>query len=245
MSFHDVNWSSETFLQYHLNQWQKPKESTIVFADFIRDFLVDADSVVDLGCGTGAATAFLARSFTNTKWIGIDSNEKLVTVANDLASNLALDNLSFENGDFVSSPLRPSLGNAISLQTLSWLPDFNGALSNVLSTLKPSWFAFSSLFYEGDISAMTRVYLHKTHEVVHYNTISLPSLSRLAEDLGYSISKYHPFDIPIALSKPSNQDIMGTYTLDVAENESHNSRRIQISGPVLMSWYNVCLVSNH
>lgn len=245
MKLDQMDWANESSLKYHLTQWKEPKQSTLAFAEFINQFLVGSKSVIDLGCGTGAATGFLAKQFDEIQWIGLDSNQTLIAIAREMTENSDIKNLRFTQGDFVSSPINLSCSGAVSLQTLSWVPDFDQALTNILTTLQPAWFAFSSLFYAGDISAITKVYLHKTNEVVHYNTISLPQVTRLAAGVGYQVIEYVPFDIPISLPQPSNWDSMGTYTLNVVENENRGLRKIQISGPVLMSWYNVCLMKIH
>jgi hypothetical protein len=48
---------------------------------------------------------------------------------------------------------------------------------------------------------------------------------------GYEDFVFQPFNIDIDLPKPAH-DGMGTYT-----EQLENGQRIQISGPVFMSWY--------
>lgn len=48
-------------LGYHLSQWRNPKRSTEQFEQFISTQLRDSGRAMDLGCGAGAATAYIAR----------------------------------------------------------------------------------------------------------------------------------------------------------------------------------------
>jgi len=128
-----------------------------------------------------------------------------------------------------------SYDGVISLQTISWLEHFRGAFRNVFFNLNPSWFALSSLFYEGNISAYTQVHEYESGKVFSYNTYSITQVKAFAEKYGYSLVKYKPFDISVDLPKPESSDLMGTFTQQIVRNDAVT--RLQISGPLLMSWY--------
>lgn len=59
--------------------------------------MIDRSSIiVDIGCGTGAATHFIAKSSPLTKVIGIDSDFVLIENAKNVTKEIPLPNLDFE-----------------------------------------------------------------------------------------------------------------------------------------------------
>ena len=49
----------------------------------------------------------------------------------------------------------------ISLQNLSWPPDYEMPLKAIFKNINPNWLAITSLFYEGDITCRIEVEEHK------------------------------------------------------------------------------------
>ena len=68
---------------------------------------------------------------------------------------------------------------------------------------------------------------------------SLKELNRLAVQNGYEIVRADRYNIEIDIPKPTNMDLMGTFTEKV--EGSLGNRRLQISGPLLMNWYFVLI----
>ena len=67
--------------------------SLIVPFEIIEKYVPKEGIVVDLGCGFGSFTNFLAIQSTNRKVIGIDLNEKRILLANKIFGHLS--NLNF------------------------------------------------------------------------------------------------------------------------------------------------------
>jgi hypothetical protein len=107
--------------------------------------------------------------------------------------------------------------------------------------MNPNWIALTSMFYEGDITCRTEVDEHKRNRKSFYNVYSLPAISRLCEAEGYDLTMSTPFEIDIDIDRPRDLDIMGTYTKRVVSNNANKFERLQISGPLLMSWYMVLI----
>jgi trans-aconitate methyltransferase len=234
----------ESGLQYHLSQWQNPKQSTKAFEDFLRTTLPDTLSVIDIGCGTGAATAYIAARNSEIAFTGLDYSKELVSIANEIASKRALRNLTFETADWFNLSPDKQADGVISLQSLSWLPEFERPLGQIFSKLKPQWIALTSLFYEGDITCRVEVEEHKrNNRRSFYNVYSLPSISRFCQLHNYHLTRFAPFKIDIDILKPNDIDFMSTYTLRVNE-KSEDPQRIQISGPLLMNWYMILIELN-
>jgi ubiquinone/menaquinone biosynthesis C-methylase UbiE len=230
-------------MDYHLNQYRTQKASTLLFAEFIRDYVKDNQKIIDLGTGAGAALSYLASVYKNTTFLGIDLEDSLIEHANQNRLTDSDDgSVRFETGDVFNLKEFESISpeGVISLQALSWLSDYKQPMEQVYEVLKPKWIAVTSLFYEGWISAKTVITEHKREKTTFYNTICLPEFEKHANDFKYKLKKVERFDINIDLPKPIDSDFMGTYTKTVS-SESRNER-LQISGPLLMNWYSVSLV---
>jgi SAM-dependent methyltransferase len=230
-----TSWSDANALPYHLIQWERTKESTKEFVHFLSSELESPGHFLDLGCGGGAATYTLSQFSRDSSWTGIDLDKNLVSVANRLANEKGVPNLKFLEADLCNFGSANIFDGVVSLQTVSWLDDFRPAFSNVFKNLRPKWFAVTSIFFEGDISAYTKVKEHRTKRSVHYNTYSIPEVKRFAREMGYDLQKKQKSEIPLDLVKPTDLDVMGTYT--VRPDNFEKQGRLQISGPLLMSWY--------
>jgi SAM-dependent methyltransferase len=228
----------ESAFRYHLSQWETPKRSTLHFHKFAADALASSRQVVDLGCGAGAATAYLATATPACRFTGIDLSAELVDTANAVAARRGLGNLRFESDDWYRLRERRGVDGVVSLQTLSWLPDYEAPLRIVFERIAPRWIALSSLFYPGDISCRIEVTEHTRARQTFYNVYAMPAIARFCADFGYRITKSDPFEIDIDIPEPENRDLMGTYTLRV--DGGGPSHRLQVSGPLLMNWH--CLL---
>lgn len=222
---------SDAERHYHLAQWDLPKESTKTFASFIAEKMESTSEVADLCCGGGAPTAYLAARFPMAKFLGLDLNDGLI---HDAKAKEGVPNLSFGVMD-ATAPKGVLSDGVVSMHSISWFPRFEMLLGPVLELIKPKWAAFSSLFYEGDISSVNVVTEHTTGREMYYNVYALPAISRFCEERGYELTRAEPFDISFDLER-DNPDVMGTYTEVLS-----SGRRLQISGPLLMPWYNVLI----
>lgn len=227
----------ESAYLYHLSQWVSQKQSTKHFADFLGERLYKALRVIDLGCGAGAATFYLAKRSPLTSFTGIDYSDELISCANELAIKNKANNLIFKTGDWFKLEEKYEVDGVVSLQTLSWLPEFEKPLIEIFGKLHPNWLAVSSLFYEGDISCVVNVNEHARNKQSFYNVYSIPAVREFAEKHGYKLIKKSKFQIDIDIEKPMNSDSMGTYTLLICKDKGPDNERLQISGPLLMNWW--------
>lgn len=226
-------------LEYHKKQWSETKESTKFFYRFIQAELEKCRLVVDLGCGAGATTAFLADKKLSADFVGIDISSDLIEIANCVVDEKKILNLSFETDDILHLNKRQGVDMVVSQQTLSWLSNIDDPLVQIFEKLSPHIIAISSLFYEGEISCKIEVTEHlRENPISFYNVYSIPAVDRLAQRYGYKVSKIEPFKIGIDLPQPSDPNFMGTYTKSVLKQQNVGElERIQISGPLLMNWY--------
>jgi ubiquinone/menaquinone biosynthesis C-methylase UbiE len=225
----------ENGYHYHKIQWDTPKRSTIAFESFANNHLASSNSVIDMGAGAGASTGSLASKYKNAHFTAFDYSNELTQIGNNIALEKGIKNLSFKQGDWFNLEETNEYDGCISLQTLSWLPDYQQPLQAIFRKIKPQWLGMTSLFYEGDITCRIEVEEHTKSKKCFYNVYSIPAISRLCNAEGYSLVKVSPFDIDIDIEKPNNLNIMGTYTRKLVND--NNQQRIQISGPLLMNWY--------
>lgn len=232
-------WStvSASALLYHTTQWDTPKRSTVAFGEFCRNVLGSSKAVLDLGAGTGAPTAFLAEQFSDVNFTACDYSHDLVDIGRTLSRERNLSNLSFAQGDWFNLEETEGYDGVISLQTLSWLPEYQRPLQEIMTKIKPRWIGLTSLFYEGDISCTIEINEHKNDRKTFYNVYSIPDVERFLSNNGYGISRFERFHIDIDIDKPANPDYMGTYTRRVFDSQDAEGERLQISGPLLMNWY--------
>ena len=206
-------------LAFHLRQ-AEPYRSTVHFASFARPWLATSNHIIDLGCGAGQATGYLAEQFPQAEFLGIDVSPKLVELARQQAPTA-----SFITGD-MHSLMHRSADGVISLATLSWMPGFEEPLHQITEKIHPKWMAFSALIYHGDISAQIVVDEPKRPRKSYYNIYSAKQIQKFLMASGYYLKKAEPFVIDIDLPKPADDDLMKSYTCGKAI----------FSGPLYLPW---------
>eukprot|EP01125_Pyxidicula_operculata_P013153 TRINITY_DN4352_c0_g1_i2.p1 TRINITY_DN4352_c0_g1~~TRINITY_DN4352_c0_g1_i2.p1 ORF type:complete len:115 (+),score=15.47 TRINITY_DN4352_c0_g1_i2:65-409(+) len=90
---------------YASNDWV-PKEPT-TFANWVREYLNDKSSVVELGCGNGRDSLYFAREGIS-KILAIDISHSTIDKLNDSVNHLP--NVNFKNTDFTKLPPKNELG---------------------------------------------------------------------------------------------------------------------------------------
>jgi 2-polyprenyl-3-methyl-5-hydroxy-6-metoxy-1,4-benzoquinol methylase len=222
-------------MEYHSMQWLVPKESTKNLLHLLNPWLEKSNKVIDIGCGAGAVTAYLAKSHPDVKFLGIDKEKPLVRMGTEKSELLKIRNLAFKSGDILRLKREYEADGVILVQTISHLNDFLLPMDNIFKKVKPKWIALTGFFYKGEISLYTIVKEHKKNRSVYYNTYSTNRFDQFCNSRGYKIIVNEPFDITIDLEKPSDPDVMGSYTEKVTKYDG-STHRMQISGPFLQNW---------
>jgi SAM-dependent methyltransferase len=230
------------FNDYFDRQFREPYRSTVAFCNWLEAtgvLRVDSEQkILDIGTGKGANVYYMGKRYPYSQFVGIDINKGFIREGDAFLRNAGLTNCRLRYGDLYDLPEEIVINRfdgIISYQTLSWLPDFRVPLINFMK-LKPKWIAVTSLFYEGNVNA--RIEIEQYEELgpepmrrTFYNVYSLPLVRRLFEQNGFTRFYYTPFEIDIDLAQQESH-LMRTHT-----EKLENGKRIQISGPVLMSWY--------
>jgi SAM-dependent methyltransferase len=106
----------------------------IFYSAHVSEIVRPGDTVLDLGCGPANALAWFARLNPETRFIGMDLSEAMLTRARERVAALRLDNVEFVHGDITN--LRRfrtgSIDAVTSTMALHHLPDL-ASLSRTLS----------------------------------------------------------------------------------------------------------------
>jgi tRNA G46 methylase TrmB len=92
-------WIDSKSLEYHNVQWTEPKESTKAFSKLISPWMTESKKVVDIGCGAGAATAYLALINPKVNFTGLDYEKYLMAEATRRSKSANVKNVDFQVGD--------------------------------------------------------------------------------------------------------------------------------------------------
>lgn len=192
--------------------------------------------VVDVACGTGSETAWLAQRYPHLKFLGIDLELHLIHAATTRYA--AIENLSFRQGDlFDGRNLQKDEDfRAVWLsQTLSWLPWWEEALLSLIKT-SATRFAISTLAWDSPHSSQVVHFLVEagTGRVspVNYNVYSIPVISEFMASAGFLEKLVLPFEIDIDLEKPAASTGFGSYTV-----RADDGRRMIFSSWQHLPWH--------
>jgi len=230
-------WTDESQLAYHTRQFDRPYRSTVHLDTFLSRLSLRGGEALDVACGAGANIMYLSRSLRGFRWTGLDlAGDMLFPVAREHFAEAGLD-VSLVTGDLFD--LDQALGGrsydlVMLLQTLSWLPDHERALAQLLGATKPGgWLVLSALFAEADVDTECLVYDHAVVPELppyHINVYSLRRIRAFCEMHGCREFRAQPFDIDIDLPRPDSGGL-GTFTQTM-----QSGRRMQFTGPVYLPW---------
>ena len=173
---------------YADRQFKTTYRSTIKFCDWLEQLGVlnpkSKLNILDIGTGKGANLYYMQQRFSNCQYIGLDINNDYVQDGNAFFESQKIRNCKLENGDLYnldSEKYADRFEGIISIQTLSWLPEYEKALNEIIK-LNPDWISLTSLFYEGLIDCKIEIISYKSPQdknsfrTISYNTYSLPRI---------------------------------------------------------------------
>ncbi len=219
---------------------ETPKHSTVALDRFLtkHDCLRPGTEVLDLGTAAGTNVAYLGSMHPETKFLGTDYNAALIEVGGRMLSEKGIKNAALEAADWFDLPAgyRERFDGVFNVHTLCCFKHLEPALDAIIK-LRPRWFAFNSLFYEGPLDVLIHIRSHVPPLVADddpdgdFNTFSLPQMQRYVAERGYTDFFFERFAIPVDLPRPKNGE-RGTFTARTEMEE-----RSQFSGPVYLPWY--------
>lgn len=90
------------------------------------------ERVLDVGCGDGKITAWIAEQFSDGLVTGVDVSDSMIQFA---SNHYVSDNLTFFKGDASSLQFNEEFDVALSFSTLHWVLDQEGALKSIYNAL--------------------------------------------------------------------------------------------------------------
>lgn len=216
-----------------------PYRSTVVLEKYGTDlgfFSLTRESViVDLACGTGSETAWLAKRHPELHFVGLDQEPRFVAAAIERYGSTA--NVSYECGD-----LRHPPPNVLSMQpqriwmsqTLSWLPWKSAFIEGLRAFEHVTGVLLSTLAWAGPFDSEVTHLVPRpgTAEVerLAYNVFSLQGLASDFRDIGFRNFHSVPFSMDVDLLPPSEPGL-GSYTVRIETGE-----RLTFSGWQVLPW---------
>ena len=97
--------------------------------------------LLDVGCGAGHTTLFLARRYPELELVGVDLSEEMLQLAREEGGGLA--NLSFQQGDAQQLPFRDnSFDLVMSLASIKHWPQQQRGVAELYRVLRPGGHCF-------------------------------------------------------------------------------------------------------
>lgn len=116
----------------------------------------DGDTVLDVGSGTGALTAAVAKAAPSSPIVGIDPSAPYVALARSQHGNARI---RFEVGDAQSMTFGPaSFDRTLSLLVVNFIPDARKALGEMIRVTRPKGTIAAAVWDYGEGMAMLRVF---------------------------------------------------------------------------------------
>jgi trans-aconitate methyltransferase len=126
------NWNAQDYAKNSQNQFQWAKELIPKLK------LLGNEALLDIGCGDGKITAELAGYLPEGKAVGVDSSEKMITLAQTSFPQKEYANLSFQVMDARKLTFHGEFDVVFSNAALHWVVDQKSVLEGVKRSLKPS-----------------------------------------------------------------------------------------------------------
>ena len=213
-----------SYKNYNIRQHKKIYGSTVDFIKFIEKHVdLNKKNIIDLACGGGANTIFLAKKYPRSTFLGIDYDKQQITTADKFIKklkNISFKNDLWQNINLHKNFIKKNKGGLISFQSLSFI---DMPISNLLKKLNKRSFpflAFSSLFYEGKCNYKIYVNDFSKSEFTqgYYNIHSAHTLKKILKENGYKKFKFEKFNIKYNLVMPKHGG-MQSYTRKLKSNK--------------------------
>lgn len=109
------------------------------FLEEIEQYLPNSGTILDLGCGFGLFSLYMAAAKLNARVIGLDVNARRLQIARDAAAKLGIRNASFVQQDLRDWRPDQTIAGAYALDIFHHLPVENGnrLLNDLFARLAP------------------------------------------------------------------------------------------------------------
>ncbi len=144
-------WNPEEYQASSSNQ-KKWGEELLSKIDFIKGY----EKVLDIGCGDGKITAYIAQKVPQGFVVGIDSSEDMINLAKRNFPSNTHSNLVFIVKDAREIDFEEEFDIVFSNACLHWIVDHLPVLEKIKRTLKPSGKIFLQMGGKGNAAEVIR-----------------------------------------------------------------------------------------
>lgn len=148
---------SQEFVQNLSRAAQQPS------VNFLIPHLIPGQRLLDVGCGPGFLSARLADAIAPGEMAGIDFEPSQIAIAQEVAAQYGLENVTFQVADAMKLPFEDSSFDVVHLGgVLLHVPDIGGALAEAKRVLRPGGLVgcrdlmLESSFVHPELGAMRR-----------------------------------------------------------------------------------------
>jgi trans-aconitate 2-methyltransferase len=104
------------------------------------------EKVLDVGCGDGKITAFIAENFTQSSVVGVDVSTNMIEFALNSCKDKPISNLSFIQANALTLPFEEQFDIVTSFSVLHWVIPQQKALESIYKALVPGGKALLLLY---------------------------------------------------------------------------------------------------
>jgi trans-aconitate methyltransferase len=129
-------------------------------------------SILDIGCGNGKTTYYIASQITSGEVLGIDKSEEMIEFAKD---HFKLKNLDFHTNDILSFKHESKFDAAVSFFCIPWVTDKALAFKNIAKVLKDEAkiFILAAVYEKSQAELITNL-TQKQHWKKYFEDYSSP-----------------------------------------------------------------------
>lgn len=119
---------------YHKNS---ATQLEAIFAKLGSEFFVNAERILDIGCGDGKITAVLAKQMPQSSIVGCDVSHSMIAFAKKQYGSSEYPNLNFIEKNACKLGFKEEFDRVVSFNCLHWINDQKAALNAIFTCLKP------------------------------------------------------------------------------------------------------------
>ncbi|MFK8032323.1 MAG: cyclopropane-fatty-acyl-phospholipid synthase family protein [Gammaproteobacteria bacterium] len=108
--------------------------------------IVDGDNVLELGCGWGSLTLWMARRFPNSKIVAVSNSTQQKTFILDRAQSRSLGNIEVVTADMNDFDTEHVFDRVVSVEMFEHMRNYQELLSRIARWLKPDGTLFVHIF---------------------------------------------------------------------------------------------------
>lgn len=154
-------------------------------------------SILDLGCGTGALTAELAE--LRERIVGVDGSQNMINKARE-----EFGDIEFKVCDALALPFEKEFDVVFSNAVFHWISDHDALLKNIHKALKPQGLLVCEFGASGNIATIENAFAKACNSLGYgyeakFNFPTAEDFGNLLEKNGFIIDRIYDYDRPTVL----------------------------------------------